>query len=235
MDPLSYVLSAWRGTAPDLERLERAVPVLVEAVERAGDLPRDGGPAVDAARRAARNALAGGAGAPAARTLRDLREALADMGEGLDRIGAALGDLRSLGIRERDSMRPVALGPVLDAALDVAVGMAKPGVAIEHDVPLLPPVRGHRWALAQAFVSLVLHALERVGPDGALRVVARSTGDRVHVELCVDPPLVEASGPLEAAGLAVAVEILELHDVRIEAVEPETALRLIFPVCGDGG
>jgi len=233
-DPLAYVLSTWRTTIPEVDRLGESVPRLVAAVEAAADLPRDAGPAVDAARVAARNTLAAGAGAPVSRAVRDLREALADMGEGLERIGTALGDLRGLGVRERERMRPVALGPVVEGALAVAAGFAKPGVSLESDLAPLPEVRGHRWALAQALVSLVLHAVERVGPEGALRVTARPAGPRVHVDLRVDPPRPRDTDPMEAAGLTVALEILKLHDARIEPLEDGTGLRLLLPTDNQG-
>ena len=103
----------------------------------------------------------------------------------IKRLGHLLDDFLQFA-RPRDVVaKPVELGPVLDAVLDLFAGEAeKRQITFERDVDTaLPPIGGDEERMRQVFTNLTLNALEATPVGGKIRVIAQSVRDEVEIAI----------------------------------------------------
>jgi signal transduction histidine kinase len=104
----------------------------------------------------------------------DVKEALADVLEGARRIQSTVQQLRELGAVSPLHAR-TRLNAVVHEAIDLTARELS-GIKIELRLPQFPDVRGHPTRLTQAFVHILLNAVESFEADARRRTI-RITGD----------------------------------------------------------
>jgi signal transduction histidine kinase len=157
----------------------------------------------------------------------------------LERAGVALDDLAAArrGRRAPDRDEPVDVGDLL--AYQAATWRIVAGL-FGCRVELVEPdrdavVRGDRLRLAQAVANLVANALEH--GTGRVELLARSTGDRVRIEVADEGPGLPAPvGDLtrrrrggrgrRGRGLAIAADIADRHGGRLVAAPSSRGARV---------
>jgi two-component system NtrC family sensor kinase len=152
-------------------------------------------------------------------------------------------------------------------ALDIGTLLAQTNKLLANQVRLartrleltvpegLPPVRGDRQQLAQVFVNLYLNAIEAMGRDGHLQVVARVQHDRpgfVRVDVrdsgrgipddalayIFDPFYTTKGAKGTGLGLSVSYGIVAKHEGTIEVestVGEGTTFSVLLPAAGAEG
>lgn len=144
----------------------------------------------------------------------DLRDALKDTLEGIRRISAIAGDLKTLSRGAADHTVPIDVRTVLESTLRMAACHLRGQVTVVRELSEVPPVDGNETRLGQVFLNLVMnavHAMEarpglhhqltvrtRAEPDGGVVVEIADTGGGVPPELA--PRLFEPFFTTKAAG-----------------------------------
>jgi signal transduction histidine kinase len=118
-----------------------------------------------------------------------LDQALADAGDGVERVGAIVRHLMDLSRFETGEAQPVDLHATLDLCVDMVRGEVQPKARIDRQYGRIPPVLGDRTRLVQVFLNLLLNASQAV-PEGdparhEIRIATRldPDGARVMVEV----------------------------------------------------
>ncbi|MCC6527032.1 MAG: GAF domain-containing protein [Polyangiaceae bacterium] len=110
------------------------------------------------------------------------------VGQEAERLNRIVGDLLDFARPSAPTLRPLALGDVLEHALAAALGASPPAVRIVRVLdPALPSLQGDEHLLHQAFLNLALNALQAM-PDGGTLTVRAGTevgpaGAVVRVEI----------------------------------------------------
>lgn len=107
---------------------------------------------------------------------RELREAAATALEGLERVRAIVGDLRTFARSDEDTIGPVDVNDVIKTTLRLAERTIAGASAIDVSLGEVPTVSGNRGRLGQVILNLLVNAHEAIeerGLPGVIRV--RST------------------------------------------------------------
>ena len=163
----------------------------------------------------------------------DAKMLLDIVGEEAERLNRIVGDLLNFARPADPVLRPESLPRLLEDALAGAVGESVQGIEIDRDVdPSLPPVPMDARMIRQAFVNVLVNAVQAMQHGGRLAVRARRSGPSVRVEIQDSGPGIpeevrhrifepffttKASGT--GLGLAVVKRIVEGHggEVMVES------------------
>jgi PAS domain S-box-containing protein len=120
-----------------------------------------------------------------AAVLGSIRSHVANAREGIDRVRSVVRDLRTFSRADDDVRVPVAIDPVLSAALHLARGELTQHARLVTDFSGACTVRGNPTRLGQVFLNLLLNAAHAVaeagGGDHEIRARTRrsATGDAI--------------------------------------------------------
>jgi signal transduction histidine kinase len=109
--------------------------------------------------------------------LADVEEALAETGEGVDRVVSIVQDMRRLSEGGEVVQARVDLGEVVERAVRIAGSRARSQVELILEPGTTPAVRGSAGLLTQVFVNGLLNAFYAVEDAGTVRV-STGTGPR---------------------------------------------------------
>ncbi len=119
----------------------------------------------------------------------ELDEALADAGEGVERVRRIVRHLMELSRPETSEAYPLDLHVTLDVCVDLARREVQARARLHREYGQIPPVLGDRTRLVQLFLNLLLNASQAV-PEGdparhEVRIATRldPDGERVMVEV----------------------------------------------------
>jgi signal transduction histidine kinase len=173
---------------------------------------------------------------------------LAEVKESTRRIAELVGAVRSYSQMDRASVQQVDLAEGLESTL-VILGHKLHGVRVQRDYDRqLPKVEAHAGELNQVWTNLIDNAADAMEGDGTLRVVTRSDGDHVVVEIRDTGPGMPAEvvarafeaffttkevGRGTGLGLDIARRIVhERHagSIDIESTPSGTVVRVRLPV-----
>jgi signal transduction histidine kinase len=166
----------------------------------------------------------------------EMQETLRDLEVGTRRMSAALDDLRSLGRRGEEALRPIDLRAVIRSAIALTRHevRGRAHLVVELD-PGLPPVRGSEHRLVQLFSNLLTNAAHAIrkgeldlneiiisanNDEDSVTVEVRDTGTGIPAD--VRPRLFEPFfttkpfGQGTGLGLAICRSIAREHRGRIE-------------------
>ncbi len=118
----------------------------------------------------------------------ELLEAVDDAMQGAARVRTILGDLKRWGSEGAESLRPVDVHGVLDAALKIATHSQRPPCLVRHGYAASHRAAAHEGRLGQVLVNLITNALQSfpAGRDIAeneLRLTTSVVGRNVIVEV----------------------------------------------------
>lgn len=191
------------------------------------------------------------AGLATAEEARELRSALEDAADGLERIRAVVKDLKTFA-RPDEEARPVDVHRVIESSLSVAANELRHRARIVRRFGQVPPVRAVEARLGQVFLNLLVTAARaipegaadrnevsvttRVDPEGRVVVEVGDTGKGIPPELLprVFEPFFAArpGGELAGMGLSVCQAIIEAlgGEIRVESHEHRgTMFRIALP------
>ncbi|MBE7480938.1 MAG: response regulator [Polyangiaceae bacterium] len=119
--------------------------------------------------------------------LREIRESLGEARQGARRVQDIVRELRTFSRPEEESVGPVSVERVLDAAISVAQNEIRHRARIVKRYTSVPPVAGNEARLGQVFLNLLVNAAQAI-PVGAadrneIRLDTYAAGDRVVVEI----------------------------------------------------
>lgn len=119
--------------------------------------------------------------------LREIRESLAEARQGARRVQDIVRELRTFSRPEEESVGPVSVERVLDAAVGVAQNEIRHRARIVKRYTGVPPVAGNEARLGQVFLNLLVNAAQAI-PVGAadrneIRLDTYVADDRVVVEV----------------------------------------------------
>ncbi len=134
-----------------------------------------------------RDYVAAAIGAHRAQDDARIREALAEMGEGCERIRAIVSDLRLLSRPSDEEEVGVDVRRVLDSSANVVMNEIRSRARLARDYGDVPPLRASAARLGQVFLNLILNAAQAI-PEGSplqneIRLVTRAAARRVIVEV----------------------------------------------------
>ncbi len=116
--------------------------------------------------------------------LRDFADLVEESAEGAGRMARIVADLKAFSSVDAAGEEIADL----NENLRTVAGMARPrlpdGATLALELAPLPPLRCHAGRLNQAFLSLVINALQAVGPGGNIRIATAAVpeGIRIAVE-----------------------------------------------------
>ncbi len=126
--------------------------------------------------------------------------------------------LRTYGPRDPLVIAPTDLVLLVRRTLARFAGVLPPTVRIVVDIAEeLPRVRGSAEDLELLVLNTMLHAADRVAPDGWVDVsLQRDASSRIAFEVAHSGPQIDTATPLADASLGFAQMIAERHGARIE-------------------
>jgi signal transduction histidine kinase len=167
----------------------------------------------------------------------ELGELLHDALEGAERIRRVAEELRRLGRGSVQGMAPADLNEILGTVLQLVRAETKDRVAFELRLETLPPIRCHRYQLAELLLTLLENAVEASGGRGAVRVTTRAAPPWVEVEITdggpgvrpdgadrLHEPCSSTNGGAAGLGLAISREIATVHGGSLTAASRGGAL-----------
>jgi signal transduction histidine kinase len=126
------------------------------------------------------------------RKLPEMRAALADAAEGLDRIRSVTGDLRTFSRADGDEVEPVPLAELVGSAVRLARPTLRHRAQVTVQVAPELAVLGNRGRLGQVVTNLLVNAAQAVNetsrPDEQIRIEGHAVGGQAVL-------VVEDSGP----------------------------------------
>ena len=150
----------------------------------------------------------------------------------IDRLTSVVGSLLAFARPLRLDPRPVKVGDLFDGALLLAgPDLARQHVRIERSASAAAlSVRADVDLVRQVLVGLLANAIEAVGPDGEVRLDARSlTGDQIEIEVAdsgpgvprelqarIFEPFFTTRARGTGLGLPIARQIVEAHGGQLD-------------------
>jgi signal transduction histidine kinase len=119
--------------------------------------------------------------------VRETEELIDESIEGVDRVASIVREVGGFADTEHGRIVPANVNDLLDNALGVAV-LSSPSSVVERCYGDVPPVSGDPQQLKQAFLNLVLNAIQAVGGAGCIRLVTQQSGGWVVVRVHDDGP-----------------------------------------------
>ncbi len=190
-------------------------------------------------------------GAPSA-AQRRIEEALADAREAASRVRTIVADLRSFARGDEEGSRPVAIRPIVEAAINMAFGELRHRACLVKDFSETSRVRANEPRLGQLVLNLLLYAAHTI-PEGSpdrneIRVVTRDEGGKLLLEVrdtgaglspsalahVFDDPSVELdAAPGSGLGLSICKTLVTSLGGEIEVsstLGAGTTVRVLLPV-----
>jgi PAS domain S-box-containing protein len=128
-----------------------------------------------------------------------LREALADAMLGANRVGAAVSDLRAFSRSDEESVEPVELERIAEAAIAMAMNELRHRARLVRDVRPAPRVRANEARLGQVLLNLLVNAAQSI-PEGHV--------DRHEIRVSIDTtPDGQASIEVSDTGAGMSPEL----------------------------
>lgn len=123
-------------------------------------------------------------------TVRDMEEALSDVGDGAQRIKAIARDLRGLARAESPVREIVDLSQIVRSAQRLTAARLRGKATVHLDLPTDTLVRGDEGRLVQIFVNLLVNALQAGEGDGVvtIRIATRRVDDQIVTTVHDDGP-----------------------------------------------
>jgi signal transduction histidine kinase len=164
--------------------------------------------------------------------------------EGVDRATSIVRDVRGLAHGGRRERRPADVIELIEGVLRLAAPQLRDCARVERELRPVPLVWGAPQELQQVFLNLLLNAVHAVDPGGAIRIVTRSAGGEVIVQVeddgaGIDPEIrdrifdpfftTKSVGEGSGLGLGIAYGIVRSHGGEI-TVESEPGRGTCFSV-----
>jgi signal transduction histidine kinase len=181
--------------------------------------------------------------------VREAEELIDESIEGVDRVASIVKDVGAFSDTEHGRSQTANVNDLLDNALGVAV-LSFPA-SVERCYGDVPPVSGDPQQLKQAFLNLVLNAIQAVDGAGRIRLVTQRSGGFVvvrvqddgpgippeHIERVFDPFFTtRPAGAGLGLGLAHAHHIVRRHGGEIRVTSQPgagTVFEVRLPAAGD--
>jgi PAS domain S-box-containing protein len=176
--------------------------------------------------------------------LEEGRELVDESVDGVDRVAAIVRDVKDFSHAGGGAHERLALQPLLEAVLRVAMPQLPVGCRIERCYEEVPDIEGSAQELKQVFLNLLINAFQAISGDGAIRVgTARMEGRAVvsvqddgcgmseeEIEHIFDPffttkPVGEGTG----LGLSISYQIVRNHGGEI-SVDSQPGVATTFRV-----
>lgn len=101
----------------------------------------------------------------------------------VERIVSLVQSLRTFGSPDRARVDTVDLREGIESALTLLRHRMGDGIRVEREYGELPPIRCYPHQLNQAFMNLLLNAVQAMDGEGVIRIGARREADEVVVEI----------------------------------------------------
>ncbi len=179
----------------------------------------------------------------------DFDKALAESGEGAERIRHIVKDLRDFSRPDLPAKTPADINQAVDSTASIVYTMMKHDVAFEKHYAELPEIDAYPMQLKQVFMNLLVNAYQAIqarddGEPGVIRIQTELIGDEIVVRIAdtgigihkrdrtrIFEPFFTTKpvGAGTGLGLATSFNIIERHGGRI-GVESEVGRGTVFEV-----
>ncbi len=113
----------------------------------------------------------------------DGRQLISESLDGAERVNRIVQDLNSFSQADQAECRLVDLNEILESAISILGNQLRQVATLQRDYGELPQVCGYPQQLGQAFLNLLLNAVQAQDTDGSIVVTTGSDGDSVKVSI----------------------------------------------------
>ena len=185
--------------------------------------------------------------------MEEIRQALGDAADGLNRVRTIVGDLRMFARVDEEQQENVDVASAIEAAVNLVSGQIRQSARLVCRLGPVPRIQADPTRLSQIFVNLLINAVQAFGPNverneitivadanaaGEASIEFRDNGcgiSRDHMARIFDPFFTtKPVGVGTGLGLAISNNLVTAMGGRFE-VESEiglgTTFRILFPAC----